>query len=73
MAKNASEPIPAEPIDPRLIYSMRDLLRIWRRTDRRRLEEALERAGVKLKRLGNGLTLVRGQDVWDSFSSTTER
>lgn len=56
-----------EPIDPDKLYTTDQLRLRWGRGDRRRLEEALERAGVKLKRLGNGLTLVRGRDIWDSF------
>lgn len=54
-------------IIPGSIYTTRKLAREWGRKDVRRLEESLERMGIRILRLGNGLGLVRGQDIWDRF------
>ncbi len=54
-------------IDPNLIYTTRRVAGECDRRDLRSLETALERNGINLLRLGNGLTLLRGKDLWDKL------
>ena len=49
------------------MYLTRDLMEHCSRKELRRFHEALEAAKIKLKHIGSGLALVRGQDIWDSF------
>ena len=51
-------------LDPKRIYTTKYLAQKWGRKDVRRFEEALESRGVRLCRLGNGLSLVTGDALW---------
>ncbi len=54
-------------LDPALIYTTRRAAGECERKDLPTFETALERAGVKLLRLGNGLTFFRAKDLWDKL------
>ena len=58
-------------IDPDLIYTTRGLAVLWGRQKVRHLEGNLERIGVPLLHVGQGLTLVRGRDLWRLFDTAT--
>lgn len=51
-------------VDPQRLYRTRDLALLWSRKDVRKFEEQLERRGVPIVRIGNGLALIRGIDLW---------
>lgn len=55
------------------VYPVWWLSMIWERADQRKLEQALERAGIPILRLGGGDNLVRGDDVWRAFDRLGSR